>query len=98
MNERKVRDNGCGTAASETSVALLGIIVRDEESVPRLNEILHEGRQYVIGRTGIPYRQKGVSIICVAVDGPIDAISALSGRLGMLSGVTSKTVFPKMED
>ena len=77
----------------ETRIAVIGIVVEAEESVERLNEILHEYRQYIIGRMGIPYRQKGINIISIAVDAPQDAISALSGKVGRLPGVASKTAY-----
>ena len=76
-----------------TRVALLAIIVREKESVAALNELLHQYGQYVIGRMGVPYQQRGVSIISVAVDAPGTVISALSGKLGRLKGVTAKTVY-----
>ena len=79
----------------ETRVAVLAIIVRDTASVPALNELLHQyaAGQYIIGRMGLPYRAKGVNIISVAVDAPADAISALSGKIGRLAGITAKTVY-----
>ena len=77
----------------ETRIAVIGIVVEAEESVERLNEILHEYRQYIIGRMGIPYRQKGINIISIAVDAPQDVISALSGKVGRLPGVSSKTAY-----
>ena len=77
----------------ETRIAVIGIVVEAEESVERLNEILHEYRQYIIGRMGIPYRQKGINIISIAVDAPQDAISALSGKVGRLPGVSSNTAY-----
>lgn len=77
----------------ETRVAIVGIIVENLESVGRLNEILHNYGQNIIGRMGIPYREKGVHIISVAMDAPQDAISALSGSIGKLPGVTVKTIF-----
>lgn len=77
----------------ETRIAVIGIVVEAEESVERLNEILHEYRQYIIGRMGIPYRQKGINIISIAVDAPQDTISALSGKVGKLPGVSSKTAY-----
>jgi putative iron-only hydrogenase system regulator len=80
----------------ETRIALIGIIVDDFSSVERLNSILHEFGQYVVGRMGIPYREKGVSIISVVVDAPNDVISSLSGKLGMLKGVNIKTVYSKI--
>ena len=73
-------------------VALLAVIVREGAPVSALNALLHQYRQYIIGRMGIPYRERGVSIISVALDAPADRISALSGQLGRLEGVTAKTV------
>lgn len=77
----------------ETRIAVIGIVVESELSVEPLNEILHEYREYIIGRMGIPYRQKGINIISIAVDAPQDAISALSGKVGKLPGVSSKTAY-----
>ena len=77
----------------ETRVAVISIIVAKEEAVERLNAILHDYAKYIIGRMGLPYRAKGVNIICVAVDAPNDAISALSGKLGSLDGVSVKTAY-----
>ena len=75
----------------ETRIAVIGIVVESEDSVEPLNEILHEYREYIIGRMGIPYRQKGLNIISIAVDAPQDAISALSGKIGKLPEHSSKT-------
>lgn len=80
----------------ENRVALIGIVVENFESVERLNEILHEYGKYIIGRMGIPYEKRKVSIISIAVDAPQSTISALSGKLGMLPGVNSKTVYSKI--
>ena len=77
----------------ENRIAVIGIVVEEEASVEALNEILHEYRQYIIGRMGIPYRQKSLNIISIAVDAPQDAISALSGKVGRLRGVSSKTAY-----
>ena len=79
----------------ETRVALIGIIVENSESTAQLNALLHDAGQYIIGRMGLPYRAKGVNIISVAMDAPGDVISALSGKLGRLEGVTAKTAYPK---
>ena len=79
-----------------TRVALIGIIVENMDSVEQLNRILHEYGRYIIGRMGIPYRERQVSIISVVVDGPAEIISALSGRLGMLPGISTKTVYSKL--
>lgn len=77
----------------ETRVAIIGIIVQDENSVELLNKVLHEYGKYIIGRMGIPYRAKGINIISIAVDAPQDAISALSGKIGKLPGISSKTAY-----
>ena len=74
-------------------IAVIGIVVEEERSVEALNDILHTYRRYIIGRMGIPYRQKDISIISIAVDAPQDIISALSGRVGKLPGVSSKTAY-----
>lgn len=77
----------------ETRIALLAILVENASSVEALNDILHQYRQYIIGRMGIPYREKQVSIMSIAVDAPQDVISALSGKIGKLPGVSSKTAY-----
>ena len=77
----------------ETRVAVLAVIVREDAAVPALNDLLHQYGSYIIGRMGIPYRQRGVNIISVALDAPQDVISALSGKLGRLPGITAKTVY-----
>lgn len=77
----------------ETRVALIGVIVEDESSVASLNDLLHQYAPYIIGRMGVPYRPRGVNIISVALDAPQDAISALSGKLGRLEGVSAKTQY-----
>lgn len=77
----------------ETRIALIGIIVENEEAAESLNRILHEYRECVVGRMGIPYRERGVNIISVAVDAPQDRINALSGKIGRLDGVSAKTVY-----
>lgn len=77
----------------KTRVVVIAIIVREGASVTPLNELLHQYGGYIIGRMGVPYREKGVNVISVAMDAPGDAISALSGKLGRLEGVTAKTVY-----
>ena len=77
----------------ETRVALIGIIVEKMESAEALNMILHEYGQYIVGRMGIPYRKRDISILSVAVDAPQDIISTLSGRIGQLKGVSAKTAY-----
>ena len=81
----------------ETRVALIGIIVEEPDSVGPLNELLHEYRQYIIGRMGIPYKPRNISVISVTIDAPMDVISSLSGKLGMLKGVTSKALMAKLQ-
>lgn len=76
-----------------TRVALISIMVTNPDSVAQINEYLHEYSSYIIGRMGIPYREKKVSIISVALDATNDTISALAGKLGRLDGVTSKTIY-----
>lgn len=77
----------------DTRIALIGIIVENMDSIEQLNHLLHEYSNYIIGRMGIPYREKGVNIISVAIDAPQDAINALSGKIGRLDGTTVKTVY-----
>lgn len=74
-------------------IAVMSIIVESNDSVQKLNDILHEAGEYIIGRMGIPYREKGVSVISVVVDAPQDVISALSGRIGNLNKVSVKTAY-----
>ncbi len=73
-------------------VGVISIIVEDGNSVESLNSILHTYGEYIIGRMGIPYREKGISLISVAIDAPQDIISSLSGKIGNLKGVSAKTV------
>ncbi|NLU53078.1 MAG: iron-only hydrogenase system regulator [Clostridiaceae bacterium] len=82
----------------ESRVALIGIIVEDKSVAEKLNAILHEYGQYIIGRMGIPYEKRQVSIISIVVDAPQDVISALSGKLGMLPHVNTKTIYSKIKD
>lgn len=80
----------------ESRVALVGIVVEKESAVEELNRILHDYGKYIIGRMGIPYHKRNINIISIAVDAPADIISALSGKLGMLDGVSSKAVYSKV--
>ncbi|MDF2842156.1 MAG: hypothetical protein K0R00_582 [Herbinix sp.] len=84
-----------GESEVETRVALIGIIIEDMHSVEKLNALLHEYNQYIIGRMGVPYREKNISIISVVVDAKEDLISTLAGKLGMLNGVNVKTIYSK---
>ena len=76
-----------------TRIALIGILVEEPDSVEQMNRLLHQYAPYIIGRMGIPYREKGLSLISVALDAPQPVISALSGKLGMLPGVSTKTLY-----
>lgn len=71
----------------------MGIIVEDADSVAQLNELLHTYSKYIIGRMGIPYREKGINIVSIAIDAPQDTISALSGKIGNLPGISVKTAY-----
>ena len=77
----------------ETRVALIGIIVENINAVQELNSILHTYNQYVIGRMGLPYHKKNINIISVVVDAPQDVISTISGKIGRLQGITTKTAY-----
>ena len=77
----------------ETRVAVMSIIVENPESVERLNSLLHENGEYIIGRMGIPYRKRKISIISIALDAPQDTLSALAGKIGSLAGVSVKTAY-----
>ena len=77
----------------ESRVAVISIIVDNPNTVETLNSILHEYGDYIIGRMGIPYRQKNINIISIAIDAPQNTISALSGKIGKLQGVSAKTVY-----
>lgn len=80
---------------AETRIALIGIIVENQDITDELNRILHEYGEYIVGRMGIPYKKQGVCIISVIVDAPNNVISSLSGKLGMLNGLSVKTVYSK---
>lgn len=77
----------------ETRVAIIAVIVSNPDSVEKLNLLLHEYRNYVIGRMGIPYREKNINVVSVALDAPQDVISTLSGKIGKLDGISAKTAF-----
>ncbi len=82
----------------ETRIAVLAIIVREAASIAALNELLHEYEDCVLGRMGIPCREQGFRIISVALQAPANRISALSGKIGRLEGITAKTVYAPQED
>lgn len=86
------------TSAGEplTRIAVVGIIVEQKEAVSAVNEILHQYGSYIIGRMGLPYREKQINIISVVIDAPADIISAMSGKLGRLQGVSSKALYSRL--
>lgn len=80
----------------ETRVAVIGILVEEPKSAESINAILHRYSSYILGRMGIPYREKNVNIISIAIDAPQDIINALSGEIGKLSGVSAKTAYSRL--
>ena len=82
----------------EKRVALIGIVVENFDSVESLNAILHQHSDIIIGRFGIPYKERKISIMSIAVDATNDEISTLSGKIGALSGVSSKTIYAKLSE
>ena len=82
----------------ETRIALAGIIVENSGVTEEINRILHDYSEYIIGRMGLPYHKRGISIISIVLDAPGDAISSLAGKVGMLPGVTAKAVYSKIPD
>lgn len=79
----------------ETRIALIGIIVEEAMAIEKLNAILHDYSEFIVGRMGLPYRQKGINIISVIIDANNNVISSLSGKLGMLEGISVKTLYSK---
>lgn len=77
----------------ESRVAIIGIIVENAEHTDALNSLLHEYGQYIVGRMGIPYRERSINIISVAIDAPQDVINALTGKIGKLGGITAKAAY-----
>ena len=82
--------------AADTRVAVIGIVIEKDESVGALNEILHEYAAYIVGRMGIPYRERGINIVSIAIDAPQDIINTLAGKLGKVEGISAKTTYSKM--
>ena len=77
----------------ETRVAVISIIVENESVIGQVNDILHEYRLHIIGRMGLPYRKKGLNIICIAIDAPMNTINALTGAIGRMKGITAKVSY-----
>ena len=82
----------------ETRIALLSVVIDNPDSVEPFNRLLHEYKDFVVGRMGIPYRQKGLNLISIVLDAPADAINTLSGKAGQLPGVTAKAVYAKLPE
>ena len=82
----------------ETRVAIIGIIVENDGAVLNIQELLSQYSEYIIGRMGIPYKERGIKIISIAIDAPMDAINALTGKIGRIDGVSAKTVYQKSID
>lgn len=80
---------------SENRIAVISVIVEQREQSARVNAVLSEYGDYIVGRMGVPYREKGVSVICVIIDAPNEIINTVTGKIGMLSGVTAKTITSK---
>ncbi len=79
----------------ETRIAIIGIIINDLSASEEINSILHNYNEYIVGRMGIPYKEKGVSVMSVVVDASVDTIGAITGKLGMIKGTSVKTVYSK---
>ncbi len=79
----------------ETKIAVVALIIQDVNAVERVNALLHDFRDSIIGRLGIPHREKGVSVISVVLDAPQETVNSLSGKLGMIQGVSSKVLTAK---
>ena len=97
--ENREMDTACemeGCVGTANRLAVIAIVVEDDASVMTMNELLHTYGDYIIGRMGIPYRQRQVSLISVAIDAPGDTISSLTGKLGRLPGLSVKTAYSKV--
>lgn len=81
-----------------TRVAIISVVVEKNGDVDQLNRILHEYGTHIIGRMGIPYAKREISLISVAMDAPADAVSAMTGKIGMLRGITSKALYAKLQE
>lgn len=78
-----------------TKIALVGIIVEETNAVEKVNQLLHDYRDYIVGRMGLPYKEKGVNIISVVLDAPENQISSIAGKLGMIKGISVKSIQAK---
>ena len=84
-----------GEKSMESKIAVVAIIVSDKDAVEKINALLHSFGDYIIGRLGLPYKQKNVNVISVVMDAPQEIINSLSGKLGMINGVSSKVLTTK---
>ena len=82
----------------KSRVAVMAIIVENSESVSKLNDLLHDSGDYILGRMGLPYKKRGINIISIALDAHEDVINTLAGKIGRLSGVTVKTAYSNASD
>lgn len=82
---------------NNSRIAVIGIIIEDREKAEQVNSLLHQYGEYIMGRMGIPYREKQINIISVVLDAPADIISALAGKLGRLPGVSSKAIYSRQQ-
>ena len=79
----------------DNKLAVIAIVVEDYDQTEKVNELLHVFRDYIVGRLGVPYKQKGVSVISIILDAPMESINSLSGKLGMIKGISSKVLLTK---
>lgn len=86
---------GNGGDKMDKRIAILGIIIEDADKVSEVNELLHEYRDYIIGRMGMPYRERNISVISIVMDAENNVISSLSGKIGNIDGVSAKAVYSK---
>ena len=79
----------------DNKLAVIAIVVEDYDQTEKVNELLHAFRDYIVGRLGVPYKQKAVSVISIILDAPMESINSLSGKLGMIKGISSKVLLTK---
>lgn len=82
----------------DSRIAIVGIIVEDPDASMQINELLHDYGPYIIGRMGLPYRERNVNIISIAMDAPTDVINTLAGKLGKVEGVSAKTIYSRLQE
>ncbi len=80
----------------EKRISVLSVLVENRENAPKLNAYLSDFGDYIVGRMGIPYREKGISVVCVVLDAPASVVNSLTGKIGQLDGVSAKTLFSKI--